>query len=154
MTVSIDDVQQRAAILFMVLQKKKPKEIHDELVATLDDNALRYATVKKWTALFKDGRESIDDDLRSGRSTSAVTDESVKDVEKFVEKDWRVSVPYIASEMSIFVGFVETILHDRLNLFKASVNDIHSFPAWRSAFMGGCGEQAGKFACCVLGQGT
>ena len=33
-------------------------------------------------------------------------------------------------------------------------NGIHSFPAWRSAFMGDCGEQAGKFACCVLGQGT
>ena len=33
-------------------------------------------------------------------------------------------------------------------------NDIYSFPAWRSAFMGGCREQAGKFAYCVLGQGT
>ena len=33
-------------------------------------------------------------------------------------------------------------------------NGIYSFPAWRSAFMGGCGEQAGKFAYCVLGQGT
>ena len=31
---------------------------------------------------------------------------------------------------------------------------IYSFPAWRSSFMGGCGEQAGKLACCVLGQGT
>ena len=25
---------------------------------------------------------------------------------------------------------------------------IHSFPAWRSAFMGGCGEQAGKLFVC------
>ena len=33
-------------------------------------------------------------------------------------------------------------------------NGIYSFPAWCSAFMGGCGEQAGKFVCCVLGQGT
>ena len=33
-------------------------------------------------------------------------------------------------------------------------NGIYSFPPWCSAFMGGCGEQAGKFACCVLGQGT
>ena len=33
-------------------------------------------------------------------------------------------------------------------------NGIYSFPAWHSTFMGGCGEQAGKFACCVLGQGT
>ena len=36
---------------------------------------------------------------------------------------------------------------------KTLKNDIHSFPAWRSAFREGCGEQAGKFAC-VLGQGT
>ena len=32
--------------------------------------------------------------------------------------------------------------------------DIHSFPAWRSAFKGQCGEQAGKFTCCVVGKGT
>ena len=28
------------------------------------------------------------------------------------------------------------------------------FPTWRSVFRGCCGEQAGKSACCVLGQGT
>ena len=33
-------------------------------------------------------------------------------------------------------------------------NGIYSFPAWWSAFMGGCREQAGKLAYCVLGQGT
>ena len=27
-------------------------------------------------------------------------------------------------------------------------------PAWRSAFRGCCGEQAGKIACCVFGQST
>ena len=37
---------------------------------------------------------------------------------------------------------------------KTLNNGIRSFPAWRLAFRGGCGEQAGKFACCVLGQGT
>ena len=37
---------------------------------------------------------------------------------------------------------------------KTLKNGIHSSPAWRLAFMGGCGEQAGKFACCVLVQGT
>ena len=37
---------------------------------------------------------------------------------------------------------------------KTLKNGIYSFPAWRSAFKGGCGEHAGKFACCVLGQGT
>ena len=37
---------------------------------------------------------------------------------------------------------------------KTLKNGIYSFPAWRSAFRGGCGEQASKFVCCVLGQGT
>ena len=37
---------------------------------------------------------------------------------------------------------------------KTLKNGIHSSPAWRSAFKGGCGEQAGKFACCVLVQST
>ena len=37
---------------------------------------------------------------------------------------------------------------------KTLENGIHSFLAWRSAFMGGCGGQAGTFACCVLGQST
>ena len=38
--------------------------------------------------------------------------------------------------------------------YKKTLNGVHSFPAWRLAFRGGCGEQVGKFACCVLGQGT
>ena len=37
---------------------------------------------------------------------------------------------------------------------KTLKNGIHSLPAWRSAFSEGCGEQADKFVCCVLEQGT
>ena len=31
---------------------------------------------------------------------------------------------------------------------------IHSFPAWRSASKGQCGEPAGKFTCCAVGKRT
>ena len=37
------------------------------------------------------------------------------------------------------------------NDFKFS---IHSFPAWRSALKGQCGEQAGKLICCAVGNNT
>ena len=33
---------------------------------------------------------------------------------------------------------------------KTLKNNIHSFPAWRSAFRKGCEEQAGKFASLFL----
>ena len=36
---------------------------------------------------------------------------------------------------------------------KTLKNSICNFRAWRSAFIGGCGKQAGKFAC-VLGHDT
>ena len=35
---------------------------------------------------------------------------------------------------------------------KTLKNGIHSFLAWRSAFGGGCGEQAGKFVVVSLGK--
>ena len=51
---------------------------------------------------------------------------------------------------SVYLGFNPLVESYQ----KTLKNGIHSFPAWHSAFKGGCGEQAGKFACCVLGQGT
>ena len=59
----------------------------------------------------------------------------------------RDGVVVIASvSQLVFVPLVESYQ-------KTLKNAIHSFRARRSAFRGGCGEQAGKFAC-VLGQGT
>ena len=55
-----------------------------------------------------------------------------------------------SASKSVDLGFIPLVESYQ----KTLKNGIHSFPAWRSAFRGGCGEQAGKFACCVLGQGT
>ena len=55
-----------------------------------------------------------------------------------------------SASQSVDLGFIPLVESYQQTL----KNGIHSFPAWRSAFMGGCGEQAGKFACCVLGRGT
>ena len=54
------------------------------------------------------------------------------------------------ASQSVDLGFIPLVESYQ----KTSKNGIRSFPAWRSAFKEGCGEQAGKFACCVLGQGT
>ena len=55
-----------------------------------------------------------------------------------------------SASQSVDLGFIPLVESYQ----KTVKNGIYSFPAWHSAFMGGCGEQAGKFACCVLGQGT
>ena len=55
-----------------------------------------------------------------------------------------------SDSQSVDLGFIPLVESYQ----KTLKNGIRSFPAWRSAFRGGCEEQAGKFACCVLGQGT
>ena len=55
-----------------------------------------------------------------------------------------------SASQSVDLGFIH-LVESYQKTFK---NGIHSFPAWCSAFRGGCREQSGKFACCVLGQDT
>ena len=51
---------------------------------------------------------------------------------------------------SVDLGFIPVVESYQ----KTLKNGIHSLPTWSSAFEEGCGEQAGKLASCVLGQGT
>ena len=55
-----------------------------------------------------------------------------------------------SASQSVDLGFISQVE----SYHKTLKNGIHSFPAWRLAHKGQCGEQAGKLACCVLGQGT
>ena len=59
-------------------------------------------------------------------------------------------VVWASALQSVDLGFISLV-----ELYQQALkNSIYSFPAWRSAFIRGCGEQAGKFAYCILGQGT
>ena len=61
--------------VFKYLHKKvlAPKDIYGDTVATLWDTAPSYATVKRWAVHFKMGKESLEDDDRCGRPTTATT---------------------------------------------------------------------------------
>ena len=64
----------------------------------------------------------------------------------FAQNDDSVVVRASASQ-SVGLGFIPLVESYQ----KTLKNGIYSLPAWRSAFSG---EQAGKFARCVLGQDT
>ena len=90
------------------------------MFATLGDNAPSYVTVKRWVALFKHGRESLEDDPRSGRPSSAVNDEIVDQAQQLVMNDCRLTVRYLAAAVGVSINSVETILHQHLRLSKVS----------------------------------
>ena len=96
--------------------------------------------------------ETFDIKLRLGLSKANVT-AFIEAISGFCSNGRQIRsgvVVRASALLSVDLGFIPFVESYR----KTFKNGICSFPAWRSAFMGGCGEQAGKLACCVLGQGT
>ena len=62
----------RAVIKYLCKESRAAKEIHDRLCAVNGECAPSYSTVTRWSSEFWRGRESLEDDLRSGRPSDAV----------------------------------------------------------------------------------
>ena len=58
----------------------------------------------KFTFAFKDGRESITDDLRSGRPVDVSTPEAVQAVEDLIKSDVDCCIEWLCYTISFFVA--------------------------------------------------
>jgi len=116
----MDNIKHRAVIEFLIKEEKKPKEIYERMVKVYGNSSPSYTTVKKWSAEFLRGRQSLEDDPRSGRPVDVTTDDMCSAVEKCVMENRRVKVLEIAHSLGISTGSVETILHTKLGMSKVS----------------------------------
>ncbi|KAF7246061.1 hypothetical protein EYD10_07867 [Varanus komodoensis] len=98
--------------------RKSQKIIHEEMVAIYQDSAPSLSTVQKWSSEFKRGRESIEDDPRSGGLVTATPKENVKKIEKLVLEDAQIKIKMLAEMTNLSIGTIFTIFHDHLNLSK------------------------------------
>ncbi|XP_067136330.1 protein GVQW3-like [Centruroides vittatus] len=83
----MEKTETRAVIKYLTKKGLTPFQIKADMDEVLGESAPSYTTVKKWTALFKSGRESVEDDPRSGRPSTAVTEENIDKVHDFVLAD-------------------------------------------------------------------
>jgi histone-lysine N-methyltransferase SETMAR len=118
--MDLEKIEHRAVIKFLVKEGITPKIIHDRLQAVYEDRAPSYYIVKFWANQFKWGRQSLEDDPRSGRPSTATDPEMCRKVEEFVLTDRRIKVSQIATEMGISHGSVFEILHNKLGMSKVS----------------------------------
>ncbi|XP_031632453.1 histone-lysine N-methyltransferase SETMAR-like [Contarinia nasturtii] len=73
----MDKIEYRAMIKFLTKEGVAPKDIDNRLRAVYGERAPSYATVKLWAKQFKWGRESLEDDPRSGRPIEATAPDMV-----------------------------------------------------------------------------
>ena len=116
----MDKIGERAVIQYLHKKGLTPEDIHNDMVATLGRDAPSYATVKRWVAEFKRGRQSLEDDSHPGRPVTVATQEMVNKVHDIVMTDRRVTERYIASTVGISQERVHSILIEDLEMRKLS----------------------------------
>ena len=81
-------------------------------------SCMNRASVFEWHKRFKEGRESVRDDERCGRSKEVRTLELIGQIKNFMDKDCHVSIETISAQFDISVGTVHTIIREELKMRK------------------------------------
>ena len=113
-------IEVRSNVKFLTKLGWKPAAIIDALNSVYEDSAPPDPTVYRWIREFKGGRDSVEDEQRSGRPRTSRSEDHVIAVRKAVEHDRRVTIDAIAEELGISHGSVHSILTENLGLSKLS----------------------------------
>lgn len=110
----------RAVVKFLTKLEWKSTEIILNVKKVYGDSAPKKTTIYEWIKRFKEGRESLKDDDRSGKPVTSISEENVATVREIIERDRRISLQVMATRLGISYGSVQTIVSDRLGMSKLS----------------------------------
>ena len=102
------------AIKFCVKVSKSAVETIELINKAYGSAAMSRAIVYRWYARFRDGREDVKDDARSGRPSTARTDENVESVRLPLTEDRRTTLQMIAHRLKIGKETVRQIVTEDL----------------------------------------
>ncbi|GFW22262.1 protein GVQW3 [Trichonephila clavipes] len=103
-------LEQRYAIKFCVKLRKNETETFQMLQEAFKDDCILRSQSRKWHKAFKEGREEIADEPRSGRPTTTRTEENVDRVREVLRTDRRLSIQQIADTLHMSTFAVHGIV--------------------------------------------
>ncbi|PNF18456.1 hypothetical protein B7P43_G09006 [Cryptotermes secundus] len=91
--------RQHAVIEFLVKEEIPAAEIHQRFQRAYGSVCMGASSVRRWVKHFKDGNTSIEDEPRSGRPRTALTERNKERVDEIIQEDRRVTVDTIARKL-------------------------------------------------------
>ena len=113
-----DTLVERYAIKFCFKLGKNATETYGMLQTAFRPSCMNWASVFEWHKRFKEGRESVKDDERCGRSKEVRTPELIGQIKILIDKDRRVSIETISAQFDVSVGTVHTTIREELKMRK------------------------------------
>jgi transposase len=114
--VMAECTEQRACIKFCFKLGKSAAECYENLKVAFGDQAMSRTQVFEWFRKFKNGRQSIESDARTGRPATSNNDIITNKVRDLIKQDRRLTVREIAEEVGISCGSCHSILTKNLNM--------------------------------------
>ncbi|GBL72054.1 Putative uncharacterized protein FLJ37770 [Araneus ventricosus] len=121
-------MEQRVNIKFCFKSGKTATETHEILVKVYGVDAVSKKYVFEWFKRFRDGKEDVEDEPRSGRPPISKTPENIERVRRMLADDRRLSLRMIAEELKISLDSASNIIHEHLQKRKTKV---YAFPPLR-----------------------
>jgi transposase len=111
-------MEQRLAIKFCFKAGKSETETLQMVNAAYGDQALSHSNVLRWYGRFRDGREDIEDDPRSGRPTECRIDNNVEKISQLLLQNCHFSQRMLADEVNIGKDTVRKTVVEDLRKWK------------------------------------
>jgi len=116
--MSDNNFEQRFAIRFCFKLRHSVPETFQELQQAYGDSVLSRAQVFGWFKAYLEGRNSIENEPRSGRPSTSKNDENITRVRNLVRSDRRLTVRMIGEQLGLSRTTVHQILTNDLEMKK------------------------------------
>ncbi|GFT75538.1 HTH_48 domain-containing protein [Trichonephila clavipes] len=103
--------EQRSVMRFLIAEGKKPAAIHRRMVTVYGKKCVSDKSVRKWSAHFRAGRESVGDTQRPGQANTVITSDFIYKLDDVVRSDRRVKMRMLALKVHASYGTVLAIVH-------------------------------------------
>ena len=113
-----DTLEEWYAIKFCFKLGKNVTETYGMLQTAFRPSCMNRESVFEWHKRFKEGRESVRDDERYGRSKEVRTPELIGQIKNFMDKDHHLSIETISAQFDVSMGTVYTIICEELKMWK------------------------------------